>query len=355
VTRLLAYSIIICTCNRAGILAECLKAVFADACSVPERGEILVVDNASGDRTQDVVAELRCAAAFGNPIVRYAFEPAPGLARARNRGVDETTGAILAFIDDDAIVHSGWLLSCLDAFASRPDAAALGGEILPRSAAAFPDWFRPPLTKVYSVMSLGEQPDKTSRLGGGRNRLCSAPLRVRPYPGEEHPLGANMAFRREVFASRRFSLRLGRTSRDLMGSEETEIFFALRRQGRAILYVPGMRVDHEIAAERLSESWVVRRYWFDGVCRARLGFGWRQSTKDAALMAAKLSWLAVLRPWLRKPFDRLLSRCRMAKCLGFFSEGARAIAPALLLRFARRPSSLSEVAAESAPGSTRGG
>lgn len=311
-TAELAYTIAVCTRNRAALLAECLAAALADTASVAgTAGEILVVDNGSTDETRAVVERL--SAAEPSATLRYLAEPRLGLARARNRALDEARGAVIAFLDDDAMVHPGWLRSCLDAFATYPIAAAVGGEILPRGAIDFPDWFRPPLTKVYSVMSLS---------------VCScAP---QPFPGEEHPLGASMAFRRTVFECRRFSPRLGRSGNDLISSEETEIFFALRQEGRAILYVPAMRVDHLIDPARLTEDWVIRRYWFDGVSRARLRLGLGVWLKDAALMSAKLVWLPLSRPFVKSSFEDLLWRCRLQKSLGFFSEALRELAFLLL-------------------------
>lgn len=306
-TEQLAYSVAICTRNRAALLAECLSAVLTDAASIDAQGEILVVDNGSTDHTEDVVK--RQCIAHRNTSLRYLVEARLGLARARNLALDEARGSVIAFLDDDAIVHPGWLAACLEAFRACPSAAAVGGEILPRSAIALPDWFRPPLTKVYSVMSMP----------GG----CSALL---SFPGEEHPLGANMAFRRSVFASRRFSPRLGRSGNDLISSEETEIFFGIRREGKAIIYVPAMQVDHVIDPSRLTEEWAIRRYWFDGVSRARLRLGWRAWLKDAAEMAAKLGWLVLSRWSAQSPFECLLWRCRVSKSLGFFAEAGHDLA-----------------------------
>lgn len=117
-----------------------------------------------------------------------------------------------------------------------------------------------------------------------------------------------MAFCHEAFVACRFPLQLGWTGDDLMESEKAEVYFALKREGRAALYVPGMRVDHEIAAERLPLDWAARRCWFDGASCARLQSEGRQWARDAALMIARLAWLAVTRPLPRTKFRRLLWR-----------------------------------------------
>ena len=64
--------------------------------------EVLVIDNAPSD---DATAEL--VKTF--PGVRYVPEPRPGLDFARNRAWIEATGELIAYLDDDVIVDSGWL------------------------------------------------------------------------------------------------------------------------------------------------------------------------------------------------------------------------------------------------------
>ena len=71
----------------------------------PTRGsaglEILIVDNAPSDeRTRELAAHWS--------EVRYVREPRPGLNFARNRALQEASGEILAFLDDDVIVDQHW-------------------------------------------------------------------------------------------------------------------------------------------------------------------------------------------------------------------------------------------------------
>jgi GT2 family glycosyltransferase len=66
--------------------------------------EVVVVDNApTSDATQQAV--LSCA----DDRISYVVEPRKGLSRARNRGVAESNGELIAFTDDDIVVDSGWL------------------------------------------------------------------------------------------------------------------------------------------------------------------------------------------------------------------------------------------------------
>lgn len=93
-----------------------------------DRLEILIVDNGSSD---DTAARAR-AAGF-----RVIEEPVRGASSARNRGVAESRGEILAFTDGDCAVSRGWLHGLTAPFAD-PRVGAAGGRTLtypPRTAA----------------------------------------------------------------------------------------------------------------------------------------------------------------------------------------------------------------------------
>lgn len=85
--------------------------------------EIIVVDNGSTDNTAKI------AAAY--PKVRVIYEPQPGTNRARQTGVNSTTGEIIAFIDADNWVAPGWSETAIK-YLSKPGVAALSGPYLYR-------------------------------------------------------------------------------------------------------------------------------------------------------------------------------------------------------------------------------
>ncbi|WP_291981254.1 glycosyltransferase [Luteitalea sp.] len=93
-----AISVIICAWNEQDTLADCLRSVLAQA-RAPD--EIIVVDNASTDRTGDV------ARRFAG--VRVIEESRKGLTRARDAGHRASTGDILACLDADCRAPAGWL------------------------------------------------------------------------------------------------------------------------------------------------------------------------------------------------------------------------------------------------------
>jgi glycosyltransferase involved in cell wall biosynthesis len=98
VTSTPTISVIVCAYNEDRFIGPCLHALLAQT-RPPD--EIIVVDNASADRTAEV------AAAIGS--VRVVHEPRKGLVRAREAGRRAATGDILAYLDADCRAPVLWL------------------------------------------------------------------------------------------------------------------------------------------------------------------------------------------------------------------------------------------------------
>ncbi|MGH2992329.1 MAG: glycosyltransferase [Solirubrobacterales bacterium] len=113
-------SVIVPVLNGEATVGRCLESLCRD--SYPEdRREIVVVDNGSTDRTVELVR---------NYPVRLVVEPARGLSRARNRGIEESEGKLLAFTDADCYVSTRWLGELTAGF-DQDDAAAVTGDVVP--------------------------------------------------------------------------------------------------------------------------------------------------------------------------------------------------------------------------------
>jgi hypothetical protein len=87
---------------------------------------------------------------------------------------------------------------------------------------------------------------------------------------ERHPLGANMAVRRDVLSRMRepFDPRLGHIGAVRMAYEELNLLAKLLKTQR-IVYSPAAAVDHMVDAERLTYSFMRRAYFQYGFGRAR--------------------------------------------------------------------------------------
>jgi glycosyltransferase involved in cell wall biosynthesis len=110
-------SLIICAYNEEKYIASCLEHAIKN--SQGKFYEIIVVDNASTDRTGDI------AGAF--PGVKVVREERKGMVRARQRGLMEARGDILAFIDADTRLPAGWYEKVAREFTRNLKLACLSG------------------------------------------------------------------------------------------------------------------------------------------------------------------------------------------------------------------------------------
>src|SRR5262245_54525978 len=117
-------SVVICTYNRAERLRETLESLRKIRTPAGIAWELLLIDNNSSDDTKAVA--LGFARHFGWAL-RYIFEEKAGLCHARNRGVKEARGEIIAFTDDDCIADHNWIKAIWEEFANDPELAVLGG------------------------------------------------------------------------------------------------------------------------------------------------------------------------------------------------------------------------------------
>lgn len=105
-------SLVICTRDRCSQLERCLRSLERIACSV--RWELIVVNNGSTDGTEEC---LRLASLRGTlPLVQVS-EKRLGLSCARNRGLSEASGRLVAFTDDDCYPAPDFLdqvVACFD-------------------------------------------------------------------------------------------------------------------------------------------------------------------------------------------------------------------------------------------------
>lgn len=100
-------SAVVITYNRSAMLRQTLKSLVQQDTRGCFSYEIVVIDDGSTDDTETVVAEV---ARQARPLpLRYVYQENGGEARARNRGVAEARGTLIAFCDDDQIADTRWL------------------------------------------------------------------------------------------------------------------------------------------------------------------------------------------------------------------------------------------------------
>ena len=225
-------SIIICTYNREAYLPKCLahlKSQDADASSF----EIVIINNNSTDRTDDICTQFR----NDNPNlnVTYVIEKNPGLSAARNCGIAHAKGAILCFIDDDGFAVPNYI-SIIQHYTQNNDFESyisFGGKVIPcYNVGKEPIWISKYIDGVVSKVDLGEH--------------------VRDFD-QKYPAGCNMIFRKEFFEQHSgFNADLHTRGDDKF------VFDKLKKAGLKTLYIPDLEVEHFIDDYRLEKKFIIR-------------------------------------------------------------------------------------------------
>ncbi len=114
--------------NEEKLVGECIKSIqdeigrtMSDLVGQSLESEIIVVNNASTDATRDVALQ------YG---VRVVDEQKKGLVRARQAGLDASSGDLVANIDADVLLPAGWLNTVLKSFARDPKLVSLSGPFI---------------------------------------------------------------------------------------------------------------------------------------------------------------------------------------------------------------------------------
>jgi glycosyltransferase involved in cell wall biosynthesis len=235
-------TVIVCTHNRCESLTRTLGSIAAQIVPEAIEWEVLVVDNNSIDQTREVVGEF-CRRYPGR--FRYLSEPQLGLSYARNSGIRNAQGEILAFTDDDVIAEPDWLWN-LTSELQGGEWAAAGGRIIPLFNGPLPRWLSPD-------NALGLAP-----FGGFKPAIGAGPLKSPAY-------GGAMAFRRATFAKYgNFRVDLGHVGTNLRGREDIEFCNRLLAGGDRLRYEPRAVCHHLVEGNRMKKSYLLRWYFSYG-------------------------------------------------------------------------------------------
>lgn len=237
-------SVVICTYNRAASLAKTLESLNQMTVPAEVEWEIVVVDNNSNDFTYQVIEEFRRRSGL---VVRYVFEAKQGLSNARNTGIANAAGEIIAFTDDDVLVTPEWLKELAYTFA-KFDCAAVGGRITPVwDGIAKPKWFA-----TNGPYFLGIGPVPSFEHGDEAKEISDAPV------------GANAAFKKSAFERCGFfktDIGPGASNSGIQLGDDIEFGLRLIRRGQKIIYSPRAVVLHPAEQDRITKSYFLHFYY----------------------------------------------------------------------------------------------
>ncbi|HEX2028216.1 MAG TPA: glycosyltransferase [Nitriliruptorales bacterium] len=234
-------------------LRRCLRALAAQDYP-PDRLEVLVVDNGSVASLEGVVHQ--------QPHVRLLAEPAGGSYAARNHGVAEAHGEVIAFTDADCRPDPGWLRAGVDAITDRRDVGLVAGRI----EVVVADRARPTPVEAYELLHA--------------------------FPQERYARLHHFAATANAFTRRDVLREVGWFDPSLRSGGDKEWGARLRSVGYGIRYCPDALVRHPARATLAQlHAKFVRVFDGERVLRARVG-----STLEGP---ADLRWWRRLVPPLR--------------------------------------------------------
>jgi glycosyltransferase involved in cell wall biosynthesis len=115
-------SFIVPAYNEERYLPACLESILEQTRGLEDQVEIIVVNNASTDRTREV--------ALRYPVVRVVDEPRKGLPFARQAGFLASSGTLTAHVDSYSRLTPNWVDTVLAHFRRDPSLVALSGPFL---------------------------------------------------------------------------------------------------------------------------------------------------------------------------------------------------------------------------------
>lgn len=227
------FSVVICTHNHAGLLLGALESICRQSLERSEY-EIIVVDNNSTDDTRALVT----ASTWRDCGVRYCFEPAQGIAHARNCGWKHARGRYIAYLDDDCRAPEDWLESA-HRILEEHSPMAFGGPYYASYEGTKPHW----------------TPDSF-------NSYVPPLPEARPLARDEFwwLVGGNVFLSRTLFdAVGGFNVSLGHVGRTVAYGEESDLFRRISDRFPGTLYYdPHLAVTHLVRPEKLTLWYGIR-------------------------------------------------------------------------------------------------
>ena len=217
-------------------IAKCIEALLAQ--DYPQSLlQIIIADNGSTDHTQEIIRSFP---------VEMVIEPKTGSYNARNLALPLARGEIIAFTDSDCVPESDWL-SCLIRGFEDPRVVGCGGKI--------EDFIGTGWVQSYSNRHVLRQDQALAES-------------TRPHP---YIIGANMAYRREVFSE------IGTFDGRFISGGDTDMSWRVQQAGYLVRYVPEAVVHH---FHRASVDGLYGQYFRYGIGRHCLTYKHLKKTGD---------------------------------------------------------------------------
>lgn len=224
-------SVVICTHNRCDFLELALDSLQKQ--SVLDF-EIVIIDNNSTDDTKLISEQY----ILNDERIKYVFESKVGLSNARNRGIGESSGSYIAYVDDDCVIPCEWVQKAYKIIDSK-SLDIFGGSIIPFYKSTKVFWYK----DEYATFHFGKEAKELER---GLTLF-----------------GGNIFIKRSVFDKvGLFRSDLGMIGHQIMYGEESELqmrYLNLIPTG-GIYYDPELIVQHYLRPEKMTLKWNIKAF-----------------------------------------------------------------------------------------------
>lgn len=255
----LSVAVCVLTYRRPDDLGQLLPMLLRQLAGPGFAATVIVVDNDPAGSAADI------ATTFGE-TVRYVHEPAPGIAAARNRALDEAaTEDLLVFLDDDERPGEDWLGLMVETYLRYRPVGVVG-----------------PVISEYDV-----EPDAWVRAGRFFDRL-RRPTGSRVDVAATNNLLLDVAVLRRTGV--RFDVRFG-----LSGGSDTLFTRSLTAAAGPLVWCDEAVVVDRVPVARVTRSWVLRRAFRSGNSWSRTTVELAGSGADRLRRRAQLAGVAAVR------------------------------------------------------------
>ncbi|MBK8510778.1 MAG: glycosyltransferase family 2 protein [Saprospiraceae bacterium] len=238
-------SVIICTYNPVPfIFSKCLSAI-AVAAKEYKPCEILIIDNNSVTPLleQDYIQKF----AKENDMVSILSEPKPGLTPARLKGINEASGEILLFIDDDNFIAHNYFTKVIALAAENTHIGAWSGQVKLVFEKKPEDW-----TRKYWGLLVHREFNKNlwSNLPNLAETMpCGAGLIVRKIVGDYYF---------QLHKEGKRNIQLDRSGKSLFSGGDNDLAACACDLGMGVGLFHELILEHYIPANRLEKSYLLK-------------------------------------------------------------------------------------------------
>ncbi len=233
-------------------MKDALKSLFEIEMPEGSNAELIVVDNASTDNTNTVIQGF---SDNGKIPLKNLFEPKLGKTHALNKAINNASGDVLAFIDDDHIVGKGYLNAIYKTEKENPTYNLFCGRILPNWDGTEPQWVHD--NTIYPIRP---SPIPCFDLGDTRAEITIE------RKGVFMPGAGNLIIRKNIFQwFGYFSEQLGPRGHNLAGGEDIEFIERALKKGERLLYIPEALQYHQIDKSRLTLFYLIQKAYYRSI------------------------------------------------------------------------------------------